>query len=265
MINNSNESLDLLSTITLGIIQALSNTHTNLVAKVVKVNATTIDVQPVIAREVNGQTKPLPVFPDVLVVNFLGGNSSIQMPIAVGDDCILFVSERCLDNWYFGNNNQKPLSNRMFDYSDSVALVGLKNKANELIIPDRIKMTGDCLQLGDYEHHGNRLQYGNYVQNGNFTQTGNKEQTGDKTQTGNYSLIGNFSVTGAGGGGTADMSNITLNHNNGDYNLSGDINQTGTNTIDGDIIINGVSLWGFMNNHAHSGVQAGGSNTGVPN
>ena len=61
------------------------------------------------------------------------------------------------------------------------------------------------------------------------------------------------------------MSNITLNHNNGDYNLNGNINQTGTNTIDGDIIINGVSLWDFMNYHSHSGVQAGGSNTGVPN
>ena len=78
-------------------------------------------------------------------------------------------------------------------------------------------------------------------------------------------MIGNFSITGAGGGGTADMSNITLNHNNGDYNLSGDINQTGKHTISGDIIINGQSLWEFMNDHTHSGVQTGGSNTGVPN
>lgn len=210
MTDNSNEALDLLSTISLGITQALSNTHTNLVAKVVKVNATTIDVQPVIAREVNGQTKPLPVFPEVPVINFLGGNSSIQMPIAVGDDCILFVSERCLDNWYFGNNNQKPLSPRMFDYSDSIALVGLKTKANKLEIPDRIKFTGDALQLGTYEHQGNRTQVGS-------------------------------------------------------YNLTGDITQNGTNTITGDIIINGKSLNEFMNNHTHSGVQTGGSNTGVPN
>lgn len=204
MKDNSNEALDLLSTITLGITQALSNTHTNLVAKVVKVNAKTIDVQPVIAREVSGQTKPLPVFPEVPVINFLGGSSSIQMPIAVGDYCILFINERCLDNWYFGNDNQKPLSNRMFDYSDSVALVGLKNKANELVIPDRIKMTGDALQLGNYEHQGNRNQTGNYIQ------------------------VGNHQITG-------------------------------------DIIINGQSLWSFMNNHTHSGVQSGGSNTGVPN
>lgn len=210
MKDNSNEALDLLSTISLGIAQALSNTHTNLVAKVVKVNATTIDVQPVIAREVNGQTIPLPVFPDVPVINFLGGTSSIQMPIAVGDYCILFINERCLDNWYFGNDNQKPLSPRMFNYSDSIALVGLKTKANELEIPDRIKMTGDALQLGNYEHQGNRTHEGN-------------------------------------------------------YNLTGNIMQVGDHTITGDIIINGKSLNDFINEHTHSGVESGGSNTGVPN
>ena len=210
MTNNENEALDLISTITLGITQSLSNTHTNLVAKVVKVNAKTIDVQPVIAREVNGQAKPLPVFPDVPVINFLGGSSSIQMPIAIGDYCQLFVNERCLDNWYFGNDNQKPLSNRMLDYSDAVAFVGLKNKAGELEIPDRIKMVGDTLQIGSYEHQGDRSQAG-------------------------------------------------------DYTIQGNINQTGTNTINGDIIINGQSLWDFMNNHTHGGVRSGGSNTGVPN
>lgn len=173
MTDNSNEALDLLSTISLGIMQALSNTHTNLVAKVVKVNATTIDVQPVIAREVNGQTKPLPVFPEVPVINFLGGNSSIQMPIAVGDDCILFVSERCLDNWYFGNNNQKPLSSRMFDYSDSIALVGLKTKANELMIPDTIKITGDTKAIGDWDITGNIEVTGNVKINGNLDVVGN--------------------------------------------------------------------------------------------
>ena len=92
----------------------------------------------------------------------------------------------------------------MFDYSDCVAFVGLKNKAGELEIPDRIKMVGNTLQIGDYEHQGNRLQAGNYIQEGNHQ-------------------------------------------------------------ITGDIIINGKSLWSFMNNHTHNGVQSGGSNTGVPN
>lgn len=161
MKDNSDEALDLLSTITLGIMQSLSNAHTNLIAKVVKVNARTIDVQPVVAREVNGKAIPLPVFPEVPVINFLGGNSSIQMPIAIGDYCILFVSERCIDNWYYGNDNQKPLSNRKFDYSDAVALVGLKNKNGELEIPTTIKIIG------------NTVCDGNWIINGNLTVNGN--------------------------------------------------------------------------------------------
>ena len=192
--NDANNSLQ--SLILSGIMNVLKDTHTILIGEIVKVNAKTIDVQPVIARNVNGKEEPLPVFPDVPVINFLGGTSSIQMPLAKGDDCILFVSERCFDGWYFGNKNQKPMHPRMFDYSDCVAFVGLKNKAGELDIPDRIKMVGDTLQIGDYEHQGNRYQKGNY-------------------------------------------------------------------TIDGDIIINGKSLWSYMNNHTHPG-DSGGT-TGVPN
>ncbi|MFX4154227.1 Gp138 family membrane-puncturing spike protein [Aliarcobacter butzleri] len=161
MINNNNEALDLASTIALGIAQALSNTHTNLIGKIIKVNKKTIDVQPVIAREVNKQEVPLPVFPDVPVINFLGGTSSIQMPLKIGDYCTLFVSERCFDNWYFGNDNKKPLSPRMFDYSDCIALVGLKNQAGELDIPTTIKITGDT------------VCYGNWIINGNLTVNGN--------------------------------------------------------------------------------------------
>ena len=184
-----------------GIMNALADTHTIIIGQIEKVNKTTIDVQPVIARNVNGKEEPLPVFPDAPVVNFLGGTSSIQMPLAKGDDCVLFVSERCFDGWYYGNKNQKPMHPRMFDYSDCVAFVGLKNKAGELDIPDRIKMVGDCLQLGDYEHRGNRKHIGNYIQEGNHQ-------------------------------------------------------------ITGDIIINGKSLWSFMNNHTHPGDSGG--NTGTP-
>lgn len=216
--NDSNSSLA--SLIMQGIMNALADTHTIIIGQIEKVNKTTIDVQPVIARNVKGKDEPLPVFPDVPVINLLGGTSSIQMPLAKGDDCILLVSERCFDGWYYGNKNQKPMHPRMFDYSDCVAFVGLKNKAGELEIPDRIKMVGDTLQIGDYEHQGNRLQIGDY------------EHQGDKEQTGNYIL-------------------------------TGDITQTGNYSITGDIIINGKSLWSYMNNHTHPG-DSGGT-TGVPN
>ena len=225
-----------LSLIMAGIMNALADTHTIIIGQIEKVNKTTIDVQPVIARNVNGKEEPLPVFPDVPVVNFLGGTSSIQMPLAKGDDCILFVSERCFDGWYYGNKNQKPMHPRMFDYSDCVAFVGLKNKAGELDIPDRIKMVGDTLQIGDYEHQGDREQTGNYILTGDFTINGHTIKNGNLTVNGNITIVGN-------GSGTVNASGCTVN-------LTG-----------GDVIADGVSL----KNHTHKGVQTGGGNTGVPN
>ena len=239
--NDSNSSLT--SLIMQGIMNALADTHTIIIGQIEKVNKTTIDVQPVIARNINGKEEPLPVFPDVPVVNFLGGTSSIQMPLAKGDDCVLFVSERCFDGWYYGNKNQKPMHPRMFDYSDCVAFVGLKNKAGELEIPDRIKMIGDTLQIGDYEHQGNRLQTGNYEHNGNM------EQVGDFTMTGNQLVNGNFVVNGGSSGGQASMNGTT-------FSLP----------ASSDLVIatslGNISLRAFIENHYHTGDSGG--NTGKP-
>ena len=225
MTYNNDSNSRLTSLIMQGIMNALADTHTIIIGQIEKVNKTTIDVQPVIARNVNGKEEPLPVFPDVPVVNFLGGTSSIQMPLAKGDDCVLFVSERCFDGWYYGNKNQKPMHPRMFDYSDCVAFVGLKNKAGELEIPDRIKMVGDTLQIGDYEHQGNR------------------------EQTGNYTLNGNFVVNGGAGGGQASMNETTFS-----LPASSDLVIATS--------LGNVSLRAFIENHYHPGDSGG--NTGTP-
>lgn len=214
-----------------GIMNALADTHTIIIGQIEKVNKTTIDVQPVIARNINGKEEPLPVFPDVPVVNFLGGTSSIQMPLAKGDDCVLFVSERCFDGWYYGNKNQKPMHPRMFDYSDCVAFVGLKNKAGELEIPDTIKITGDTKAIGDWDI------------------TGNMEQIGDFTMTGNQLVNGNFVVNGGAGGGQASMNGTT-------FSLP----------ASSDLVIatslGNISLRAFIENHYHPGDSGG--NTGKP-
>ena len=221
--NDSNSSLT--SLIMQGIMNALADTHTIIIGQIEKVNKTTIDVQPVIARNVNGKEEPLPVFPDVPVVNFLGGTSSIQMPLAKGDDCVLFVSERCFDGWYYGNKNQKPMHPRMFDYSDCVAFVGLKTNANELEIPDTIKITGDTKAIGDWDI------------------------TGNYTLNGNELINGNFVVNGGAGGGQASMNGTTFS-----LPASSDLVIATS--------LGNISLRAFIENHYHPGDSGG--NTGKP-
>ena len=219
------------STILNSIRGSLVDTHTTLIAKITKINQKTIDCKPVISRLVNDKAVDLPVFIEVPIINFLGGSSSIQMPLAVGDYAVLFVVERCFDEWYSGNDFKPPLEARIHDYSDCIALVGLKNMSGELDIPTVITMLGDTYQEGNYEHLGNRTQTGDYT------------LTGNQIINGNLTVNGNIKCTG-----TISASNFT--------GLDG-----GSMTSSSDIISDGISL----QSHRHSGVQSGGSNTGIPN
>ena len=232
---NENSKPTLESTILNSIRGSLVDTHTTLIAKITKVNQKTIDCKPVISRLVNNKAVDLPVFIEVPVINFLGGSSSIQMPLAVGDYAVLFVVERCFDEWYSGNDFKPPLEARVHDYSDCIALVGLKNMQGELDIPTVITMLGDTYQEGNYVHLGNRTQTGDYTLTGDFT------INGQTIKNGNLTVNGNITINGTGGGGTVNASNVTIN-------LTG-----------GDVIADGISL----KNHKHGGVQSGGSLTGV--
>ncbi|WP_373073889.1 Gp138 family membrane-puncturing spike protein [Sulfurimonas sp.] len=194
---NSNENPSLENVLLMAIAEALRNTHTSLIAKVTKVNQKTINCIPVISRVVNDEKIDLPEFAEVPILNFLGGSSSIQMPISVGDYCILFVSERCFDGWYNGQDFEKPLEARIHDYSDSIAFVGLKNKDGELDIPTVITMLGDAYQKGDYVHEGDRDQTGDYTLTGDQTINGNLQVNGNITCTGTISAA-NFSGLGGG-------------------------------------------------------------------
>ena len=228
---NENSKPTLESTILNSIRGSLVDTHTTLIAKITKINQKTIDCKPVISRLVNDKAVDLPVFIEVPIINFLGGSSSIQMPLAVGDYAVLFVVERCFDEWYAGNDFKPPLEARVHDYSDCIALVGLKNMSGELDIPTVITMLGDTYQEGNYEHLGNRTQTGDYT------------LTGNQIINGNLTVNGNIKCTG-----TISASNFT--------GLDG-----GSMTSSSDIISDGISL----QSHRHSGVQSGGSNTGIPN
>lgn len=239
MNSNKNPTVDLETVILNAISEALSNTHTILIAKITKVNKTTINCRPVISRIVNNKKIDLPEFIEVPVINFLGGSSSIQMPISVGDYCVLFVSERCFDNWYIGKDFEPPLEARMHDYSDSIALVGLKNMANELDIPKVIRIIGDTYQKGNYTHDGNRTQNGNFVLNGNEEVNGDVVINGNLTVNGNITCSGTISAknfTGLGGGALVTSVDIVTN---------------------GDIIAGNVSL----KNHIHTDSQGGNTST----
>jgi len=137
------------------IITQLANTHTIVIARVTSVGEKTIDVKPVIQRVVDGEAIDLPVFPSVPPVFLSGGTSYDAHPITEGDYCLLLVSERCFDRWYGGADNVPPIEQRMHDYSDCFALVGVSPASMAKTIPTTIERFGDSTVTGNWIHTGN--------------------------------------------------------------------------------------------------------------
>lgn len=148
------------------ITQALANVHTIVVGKIRAVNDTTVDVEPSMARVVDGAVIPLPVFANVPPVTLQGGSSRLNMPLAVGDSCLLLISERCFDTWYIGQDGAQPLEARMHDYSDGFALVGINPQALAITIPKVIELMGELLAEGLHTHIGDMIRTGVTTLNG---------------------------------------------------------------------------------------------------
>ena len=176
-----NEKRELVDVLQDAIAFALSNLHTATIAKVTGVQAKTISVQPVINRVVAGRSIELPEFTMVPPVFMQGGGSYTAHPIAVGDYCLLILTERCFDRWYDGADFQSPAEFRMHDYSDGLAIVGVNPLASAITIPSVIQQTGDTNQDGDYTHQGDRTQVGDLTVTGNLQVNGNITCTGKLT------------------------------------------------------------------------------------
>ena len=182
------EKLRLTDIIADAIGEALSNLHTATIAKVTAVQEKTISVQPVINRVIDGRSIQLPQFTKVPPLFMQGGGSYTAHPIAVGDYCLLILTERCFDRWYDGADFQDPAEFRMHDYSDGIAIVGINPLAGALTIPDVIQQTGDTNQDGDYTRQGSLVQIGDMTITGHLHVYGEITCTGDVV-AGGISLI----------------------------------------------------------------------------
>lgn len=144
----------LLDTLMIAIDSALSDLHTATIAKVTRVNATTVACQPVTSRIVNGVKIDLPEFADVPVLFMQGGGSYTAYPIKSGDYALLIITERAFDRWYAGQDNEPPIEFRMHDYSDGIAIVGVNPLAAAINIPSLVERKGNTHQIGDMKIDG---------------------------------------------------------------------------------------------------------------
>ena len=84
----------------------------------------TVAAQPVIQQLLSdGSSEAYPALQDVPVYCQRGGGFVVTMPIKAGDPCLVIFGDRCIDNWFAGNE-AAPADYRMHDLSDGFALVG---------------------------------------------------------------------------------------------------------------------------------------------
>jgi len=237
------EKENLTNILNIAIKETLANLHTSVIAKVTAVNDSTIDAKPVINRVVEDESIELPEFVEVPVLTLQGGGSYTIHPIAIGDYCLLLISERCFDRWYFGQDYKSPLELRMHDYSDAIAIIGLNPLDSAISIPSETTENGNRTQAGDYNHTGNRTQTGDITLTGDYTQVGDMEVTGNVLITGNLVVTGTISAgnfTGIGGGTMTSTSDIETT---------------------GEMTASGVNL----SNHTHDYTWTDGAGSGTTN
>jgi hypothetical protein len=76
------------------------------------------------------QQVPYPQLLDCPAIVLGGGNTALQFPIAVGDQCLVLFNDRDIGNWWAGANTGPVPSARMHSLSDGIALVGFQHIGN---------------------------------------------------------------------------------------------------------------------------------------
>ena len=86
----------------------------------------------------------LPPLINCPVIISKGINGGLTFPINSGDTCLIIFNDRDLDNWLIDGLTQRPNTLRSHDFSDAIALVGLRNQIN---------------QITDYNNEETKLNY----------------------------------------------------------------------------------------------------------
>ena len=196
--------------------------------------AMTVQVQPSVQARVLSPNQTwsnvsLPLLLDCPVVFPSGGGITLTFPIAEGDECLVVFGSRCIDAWWQNGGVQPQAEIRMHDLSDGFALVGVRSQPR--VIPSVSTTTAQLR-----------------TDNGSVVLT--LDPAGAITLHAPTSITLDAPVTYV----TGDLQANSGGHGTGTSTIAGALHTTG------DVVAGSISL----DNHVHTGVQSGSSNTGGP-
>lgn len=230
----------------------LKDMHTSMPAIVASFDAAkqTCSLQPTIQRVFGDTPVNLPLCVDCPVIFPQGGGFVLTFPLAPGDEVLMLVAERAIDNWYAAGGTQTPAEYRMHDLSDGFALAGISNQTRN--IPD---LNTDAIELRTRSGDARVI----LATDGTIT---NSNPGGNTV----LSADGRFTINAPAG----LFVNAPLQTNSGSVAVAGSITFGGTATGVGNISTSG-SVSGSTNvfaagkglaGHTHGGVDTGPNSTG---
>lgn len=109
------------------------NCHLIGVIQAFDITRQTASIQIVYKKQLTAGIVSYPLLIDCPVVILAGGTASLRMPISVGDTCLVFFSDKDIDNWFANGQISLPNSSRKHSLSDGIALVGIRNLQNAIV------------------------------------------------------------------------------------------------------------------------------------
>jgi hypothetical protein len=242
-------------------------------------DAMTVTAQPAIQAQVTGQDGTaqwvdLPLLLDCPISFPSGGGYTLTFPLKQGDECLIVIASRCIDNWWAQNGNAGPSGTtwtqaeiRMHDLSDGMCIPGIKNKSrviSEISTADvqlrsdegssflSIRENGDILAEGDAKitlFAENDVDVSSTTGNINVTATAGNV---DVMATAG-SIIATAPLITATASTSMTVDTPVLNVVSALTTFTGILNIVGT------LQLNGIP---FGLTHEHSGVSTGTHNTG---
>lgn len=184
-------------------------------------------------------------------VYFMGGkNFMIQHEVKAGDECIILFAQRCIDDWMRTGGIADQSIMRFHDKNDALIIVGLRSQQTVIqnFVNDGVIIRNQAMSVQVHVASNNSVTIKNNSGSIVLGANGDVNINGviikaDGTMTTPKTITASGAVTApsftASGGGTMTA---------------------GTIASTGDVTASGISL----KSHVHTGVTAGGSNTGAP-
>lgn len=102
--------------------------------------------EPIKQQDGSIQYKAVDILLDCPIVLPCAGGFSLELPIAVGDECLVIFADSCIDSWYTNGGIQNPADDtRRHSLSDGIAIIGIRSipRASQNYSTDSARLTND--------------------------------------------------------------------------------------------------------------------------